>query len=102
MPGWRNGRRCGLKIRCPKGRAGSTPALGTTLNLHYYNNLPRPRCYTRDEGLDLSCSSFKFDYLPPRFGQLINGLLQHDARCTSVDCRDTCLEWPRRSLMSYS
>ena len=23
----------GLKIRCPKGRAGSTPALGTTLNL---------------------------------------------------------------------
>ena len=22
-----------LKIRCPKGRAGSTPALGTTLNL---------------------------------------------------------------------
>ena len=30
MPGWRNGRRCGLKIRCPKGRAGSTPALGTT------------------------------------------------------------------------
>ena len=29
MPGWRNGRRCGLKIRCPKGRAGSTPALGT-------------------------------------------------------------------------
>ena len=30
VPGWRNGRRCGLKIRCPKGRAGSTPALGTT------------------------------------------------------------------------
>ena len=30
MPGWRNGRRCGLKIRCPKGRAGSTPALGTS------------------------------------------------------------------------
>ena len=33
MPGWRNGRRCGLKIRCPKGRAGSTPALGTNINL---------------------------------------------------------------------
>jgi hypothetical protein len=31
VPGWRNGRRYGLKIRCPKGRAGSTPALGTTL-----------------------------------------------------------------------
>ena len=29
VPGWRNGRRCGLKIRCPQGRAGSTPALGT-------------------------------------------------------------------------
>src|SRR5215813_13600188 len=33
VPGWRNGRRCGLKIRCPKGRAGSTPALGTMTNL---------------------------------------------------------------------
>jgi hypothetical protein len=29
VPGWRNGRRYGLKIRCPQGRAGSTPALGT-------------------------------------------------------------------------
>src|SRR5205085_8670664 len=39
VPGWRNGRRCGLKIRCPQGRAGSTPALGTTLNHFCYNNL---------------------------------------------------------------
>ena len=30
VPGWRNGRRRGLKIRCPQGRAGSTPAPGTT------------------------------------------------------------------------
>ena len=29
MPGWRNGRRDGLKNRCPQGRAGSTPAPGT-------------------------------------------------------------------------
>src|SRR5699024_8223183 len=28
-PGWRNGRRDGLKNHCPKGRAGSTPAPGT-------------------------------------------------------------------------
>ena len=28
-PRWRNGRRVGLKNRCPQGRAGSTPALGT-------------------------------------------------------------------------
>ena len=28
-PGGGIGRRCGLKIRCPKGRAGSSPALGT-------------------------------------------------------------------------
>jgi hypothetical protein len=34
VPGWRNGRRYGLKIRCPQGRAGSTPALGTT---HFKN-----------------------------------------------------------------
>src|SRR5579864_3605785 len=29
MPGWRNGIRGGLKIPCPSGRAGSTPAPGT-------------------------------------------------------------------------
>ena len=29
-PGWRNGRRGGLKSLCPKGRAGSNPAPGTT------------------------------------------------------------------------
>src|SRR5690606_24873570 len=28
-PGWRNGRRGGLKIRCPKGRGGSSPSPGT-------------------------------------------------------------------------
>jgi hypothetical protein len=30
VPGWRNGIRGGLKIPCPSGRAGSTPAPGTT------------------------------------------------------------------------
>ena len=30
MPEWRNGRRDGLKIRCPQGRVGSTPTSGTT------------------------------------------------------------------------
>jgi hypothetical protein len=30
MPGWRNGRRARLKICCPRGRAGSSPALGTS------------------------------------------------------------------------
>ena len=29
QPKWRNGRRDGLKIRCPKGRVGSNPTLGT-------------------------------------------------------------------------
>ena len=28
-PGWRNGRRGGLKIRCPQGRVGSSPTPGT-------------------------------------------------------------------------
>ena len=28
-PGWRNGRRGALKMRCPQGRAGSSPAPGT-------------------------------------------------------------------------
>ena len=31
QPGWRNGRRGGLKSRCPQGRAGSTPAPGMLL-----------------------------------------------------------------------
>ena len=30
-PGWRNGRRGGLKSRCPKGRAGSSPARARSL-----------------------------------------------------------------------
>jgi len=29
MPGWWNGRHNGLKIRCSKGREGSSPSLGT-------------------------------------------------------------------------
>ncbi len=33
-PGWRNGRRDGLKIHCPKGRAGSNPAPGTAMFEH--------------------------------------------------------------------
>src|SRR5450432_2583243 len=32
MPGWRNGRRFGLKIRFPQGSVGSSPAPGTNLN----------------------------------------------------------------------
>src|SRR5699024_12009849 len=28
-PGWRNGRRGALKMRCPRGHAGSSPAPGT-------------------------------------------------------------------------
>ena len=28
LPGWRNGRRAGLKIPWPQGRAGSSPAPG--------------------------------------------------------------------------
>ena len=44
VPGWRNGRRYGLKIRCPQGRAGSTPALGT----NYFNNLRVTHCLDRN------------------------------------------------------
>ena len=29
LPGWRNGRRDGLKLRWPKGRVGSIPTPGT-------------------------------------------------------------------------
>src|SRR5439155_8596684 len=33
LPEWRNGRRGGLKIRCPQGRVGSTPSSGTRSKL---------------------------------------------------------------------
>ena len=32
-PEWRNGRRDGLKIRCPQGRVGSNPTSGTTFDV---------------------------------------------------------------------
>ena len=35
LPGWRNGRRGGFKIRCPQGHGGSSPPLGTK----YFNGL---------------------------------------------------------------
>jgi hypothetical protein len=34
-PGWRNGRRFGLKIRFPKGSAGSIPAPGISSSAKY-------------------------------------------------------------------
>ena len=36
MPGWRNGRRYGLKIRCPCGREGSSPSFGTCITCSLY------------------------------------------------------------------
>ena len=35
VPRWRNGRRRGLKIRCPCGRVGSSPTLGTKTSRSY-------------------------------------------------------------------
>jgi hypothetical protein len=32
-PEWRNGRRAGFKILCPQGRAGSSPASGTMVQI---------------------------------------------------------------------
>jgi hypothetical protein len=32
QPEWRNGRRGGLKIRCPQGRVGSSPTFGILEN----------------------------------------------------------------------
>jgi hypothetical protein len=40
LPGWRNGRRDGLKSHCPKGRVGSNPTPGT-------NNVVNCRCALR-------------------------------------------------------
>lgn len=35
-PKWRNGRRAGLKIRCPHGRVGSSPTFGTPICIHNF------------------------------------------------------------------
>lgn len=58
-PGWRNGRRYGLKIRWPEGRAGSIPAPGTIFSCQliipkwvrptfcdFRVNLPHQRVFT--------------------------------------------------------
>src|ERR1035437_5047173 len=51
-PGWRNGRRDGLKIHCPKGRAGSSPAPGTDAggSEEPRGDLERPSVVTSDHG----------------------------------------------------
>ena len=38
LPGWRNGRRNGLKIRFPLGSEGSTPSPGTIIINDVHNN----------------------------------------------------------------
>ena len=42
LPRWWNGRHAGLRSQCPKGCAGSSPALGTMKNIEYtsYTLLP--------------------------------------------------------------
>ena len=44
LPEWRNGRRGGLKIRCPQGRVGSTPSSGT-LPFCFRSNLAKYAFY---------------------------------------------------------
>ena len=39
MPKWRNGRRGGLKNRCPQGRDSSTLSFGTSQSLHSSLNI---------------------------------------------------------------
>ncbi len=42
QPGWRNGRRGGFKIRCPKGRVGSSPTPGTWFTASKLSMMARP------------------------------------------------------------
>ena len=63
MPGWWNGRHRGLKIPCPQGRAGSTPALGTKFE-NYARDL-KMRAYTVDELMSLAepCDSWAREHV---------------------------------------
>lgn len=47
---WRNGRRWGLKIPCPKGRAGSIPASPSCLVVWWRHAFAMPALYPIQEG----------------------------------------------------
>ena len=69
VPGWRNGRRRGLKIRCPRGRAGSTPAPGTSLCF------PRPNPnlrYTSPVGARAICMLEALTWNRKNFGNYVS------------------------------
>ena len=71
LPGWRNGRRGGLKSRCPSGRAGSNPAPGiqesrdgSVARIVSQSNEPR-RAIKNPAGLGLALA-FKIERRPPQ------------------------------------
>ena len=93
MPGWRNGRRCGLKIRCPKGRAGSTPALGTisfptvfTSSIHLARLvISTPEVKMGLRWVTLSTSpSFEFDHIASRLGESVHCIFKRLGCAASV------------------
>ena len=84
-PEWRNGRRGGLKIRCPQGRVGSSPTSGTVA-------APFAACGAdRDDG---SCTQ-------PRSGPSVYPFVQTPPRCWSstrnglvLRSQPTVVAWP--------
>ncbi len=72
LPGWRNGRRGGLKSRCPSGRAGSNPAPGiqelkggSVARIVPQNSEPRRATQKTLRGSDLLWA-FKIERRPPQ------------------------------------
>src|SRR5688500_11861842 len=96
MPGWRDGRRCGLKIRCPKGRAGSSPALGTIINPTVFTSsinlalrmISTPKVKMGLWRVSLS-TSLSFEWITaPRFCESIHCIFQSIRCAACVFSRD--------------
>ena len=98
VPGWRNGRRCGLKIRCPKGRAGSTPALGTIPFpnvFHDFHQLspgndlnPKSEDGAKMVTLFLTNLPLELDHRASRFGKSVDCIFQRLGCASCVCARD--------------
>jgi hypothetical protein len=90
----------GLKIRCPQGRAGSTPALGTITNLTgsiICGRFPfgcvreRQGSWAKDDAKMtylLTRASREFDNLPSWFGEFVYSTLDHGSRPMSIASRN--------------
>ncbi len=90
----------GLKIRCPKGRAGSTPALGTTSNSTVFTSsinlalgmISTPKSEDKAKMVTLlTRPSFELDHRASRFCESVDCIFQR-LGCASCVCTRDALD----------